>query len=256
MEIPFSPSRLDTTIFLNKNFKKYLISNQNIIDIGCGALFLPYLLDSLKIKLNYLGIDTNPKKTKFQSTHIKTKIVKGDILNFKTKQEFDIAACLWTLEHIKNHRGVCKKIFSLLNKEGLAIIAVPSIWSWPIEFGRHGFRYYSKYQITKLVQSAGFKIVECYEAGGFLGLLFMLIYSWPRYLVLIPLSIIHLSFKLFGVMQDSWKEFSHKVVSSLFYSYHGSKKGVLFHNKIVSKIVALDNKMKIFPASYVLILKK
>ena len=113
MEIPFSPSRLDATIFLKKNLKKYLISNYSVIDIGCGALYLPYLLDLLKIKLNYLGIDTNPKKTKFQSTHIKTKIVKGDILNFKTKQKFDIAACLWTLEHIKNHQSVCKKIFGL-----------------------------------------------------------------------------------------------------------------------------------------------
>src|SRR3990167_4415186 len=241
MQIPYSPSRLDTTMFLKNNIRKYLRPDQSIIDIGCGAMYLSNLLDSLKLKINYLGVDLNPKNTKFRSVYLKTKIVKGDILNFKAKRKFDLVACLWTLEHIKNHQGACKKMFGLLNKEGFTVIAVPSIWSWPIEFGRHGFRYYSKPQIIKLAQSAGFRIVEFHEAGGFLGLLFMLIYSWPRYLVLLPLSIIYLFFKFFGIAQDSWKKFSHKVISSLFYVYHRSEKGVLIHNMIVSKIVAVDN---------------
>ena len=254
--IPFSPSRLDTTHFMLAWFRKRIGNGRTIIDIGSGGTFLPWLLSTLDTKLDYLGVDIDPKKSAVKADKIKIKIVKKDILQFNSSRKFDIAACLWTLEHIRNHQSACKKIFGLLNKEGFAVIAVPSIWSWPIEFGRHGYRYYSKSQITKLVQSAGFWIDEFYEAGGLSGLLFMLFYSWPRYLVLLPLSIIYLSLKFFGVAQNSWKEFSHKAVSTLFYSYHGSKKGVLFHNVIVSKIVALDNKLKIFPASYVLILKK
>lgn len=254
--IPFSPSRLDATYFMLAWFKKHIGNGQKVIDVGSGGAFLPSLLSMLDKKLDYLGVDIDPKKIALNSNKIKIKVVKKDILQFSSPIKFDIAACLWTLEHIKNDQGACKKIFGLLNKEGFAVVAVPSIWSWPIEFGRHGFRYYSKSQITKVVQSAGFRIFERYEAGGFLGLLFMLIYSWPRYLVLLPLSIAYLILKFLGVIQNSWKEFSHKVVSKMFYSYHGSKRGVLFHNMIVSKIVALDNKFKIFPASYILILKK
>src|SRR3990167_8199324 len=224
--IPFSPSRFNATCIMLLWFKQNVENGQMVIDIGSGGAFLLSLLSTLDKKLDYLGVDIDPKKNSIKTDKIKVKIVKKDILQFDSPKKFDIAACLWTLEHIKNHQGVCKKIFDLLNKEGLAVIAVPSVWSWPIEFGRHGFRYYSKFQIIKFVKSAGFGVAEFHEAGGFLGLLFMLIYSWPRYLVLLPLSIIYLSLKLSGVAQNSWKEFSQKVVSTLFYSYHGSKKGV------------------------------
>lgn len=254
--IPFSPSRLDATYFMLAWFKRHTGNGQKVIDVGSGGTFLPSLLSTLGKKLDYLGVDIDPKKSAIKTDKIKIKIVREDFLKFKSSQKFDITACLWTLEHIKNHQEACKKIFGLLNKGGFAVIAVPSIWSWPIEFGRHGYRYYSKSQIKKLVQTAGFRTDKFYEAGGLLGLLFMLIYSWPRYVVLLPLSIIYLFVKFFGIHKKSWKEFSHKVVSSLFYAYHRSKSGVLFHNMIVSKIVALDNKLKIFPASYFLILKK
>src|SRR3990170_624796 len=205
--IPFSPSRFNATCIMLLWFKQNVENGQMVIDIGSGGAFLLSLLSTLDKKLDYLGVDIDPKKNSIKTDKIKVKIVKKDILQFNSSGKFDIAACLWTLEHIKNDRGACKKIFGLLNKEGFAVIAVPSIWSWPIEFGRHGYRYYSKSQITKLVQSAGFWIDEFYEAGGLSGLLFMLFYSWPRYLVLLPLSIIYLSLKFFGVAQNSWKEF-------------------------------------------------
>lgn len=254
--IPFSPSRLDATNFMMAWLRKHIKNGQMVIDIGSGGSYLVSLLSNLNKKLDYLGVDIDPKKSAVKADKIKIKIVKEDILQLNSSRKFDIAACLWTLEHIRNHRGACKKIFSLINKEGIAVIAVPSIWSWPIEFGRHGYRYYSRSQIIKLVQSSGFKVVEFYEAGGCLGLLFMLIYSWPRYLVLIPLSISYIILKIFKITNHSWGKFSHNVVSRIFYSYHNSKKGILVHNAIVSKIISLDNKLKIFPASYVLILKK
>src|SRR3989344_4524159 len=174
--VPFSPSRLDATYFMLEWFRKQIVNGQKIIDLGSGGAFLPSLLSNLDKKLDYLGVDIDPKKSAVKTGNIKIKIVKKDILQFNSSGKFDIAACLWTLEHIKNHRGACKKMFGLLNKEGFAVVAVPSIWSWPIEFGRHGYRYYSKYQIMKLVQSTGFRIVEFHDAGGLLGLLFMLIY--------------------------------------------------------------------------------
>lgn len=254
--IPFSPSRLDATYFISKRVKNQLKNDQQIIDIGSGGYYLVSLLSLLDVNFGYLGVDTNPKKFDIKTKNIKVNVVKKDILQFNTSKKFDVATCLWTLEHIKNDEKALEKIFKLLKKNGMLIITVPSIWSWPIEFGRHGYRYYTRSQIIKLVQSADFKIVEFYEAGGFLGLLFMLIYSWPRYLVLIPLSTIYLVLKFSGLVQNSWKKFSHKVVSSLFYFYHRSQKGVLVHNLVVSRIVSFDNKFKIFPTSYVLVVRK
>ena len=171
--IPFSPSRFDATNFMLAWFRKRVENGQKIIDIGSGGTFLPLLLSMLDKKLDYLGVDIDPKKGSVKADKIKIKIVKSDILKFDTSSKFDISACLWTLEHIGNDQGVCKKMFDVLNKEGFAVVAVPSIWSWPIEFGRHGCRYYTKSQIVKLAQSAGFRIDKFYEAGGFLGLLFI-----------------------------------------------------------------------------------
>src|SRR3990167_9355761 len=156
--IPFSPSRLDATYFMLGWLKKNINDGKKLIDIGSGGAFLPSLLSTLDKKLDYLGVDIDPKKSTVKAGKIKPKIVKEDILQFDSSGKFDIAACLWTLEHIKNDQGACKKIFGLLNKEGFAVVAVPSIWSLPIEFGRHGFRYYTKQQIIKLAQSAGFII--------------------------------------------------------------------------------------------------
>src|SRR3972149_11935211 len=153
MQIPFSPSRLDATYFMLGWFKQNLNDGQKVIDVGSGGNFLPSLLSALDKKLDYLGVDIDPKKSALKTGNIKIKIVKKDILKFNSSGKFDVLACLWTLEHIKNDQGACKKIFGLLNKEAFAVIAVPSIWSWPIEFGKHGYRYYSKSQITKLVES-------------------------------------------------------------------------------------------------------
>lgn len=254
--LPFSPSRLDATNFMLTWFRENMENGQKIIDIGSGGTFLSALLSTLDKKLDYLGIDIDPKKNTVKTDKINIKIVKKDILQFNSSEKFDIAACLWTLEHIKDDGKTVEQINRFVKSKGTAIISVPSKWSWPIEFGRHGFRYYSKSQIIKLVNSSGFRVAEFYKAGGILGLFFMLIYSWPRYLVLLPSLPTYIFLKFFGIVKISWKEFSSGVVSTIFYSYHKSKKGIKLHNMIVSKIVSLDNKFKILPQSYVLILKK
>src|SRR3990167_9460911 len=108
--IPFSPSRLDATYFMLGWFKQNLNDGQKVIDVGSGGTFLPSLLSALDKKLDYLGVDIDPKKNAVKADKIKIKIMKKDILKFNSARKFDIAACLWTLEHIKNHQSACKKM--------------------------------------------------------------------------------------------------------------------------------------------------
>src|SRR3990167_11523145 len=105
--IPFSPSRLDATYFMLGWFKQNLNDGQKLIDVGSGGNFLPSLLSALDKKLDYLGVDIDPKKSAVKTGNIKIKIVKEDILQFNSSGKFDIAACLCTLKHIKNHHDSC-----------------------------------------------------------------------------------------------------------------------------------------------------
>ena len=254
--IPYSPSRLDATYFIEKVLRKHLKDGSKILDIGSGGIYLVLLLSDINIKLNYFGVDIQPKTFKLDSKNINKKIIRADFLKFKSNRKFDIETCLWVLEHIKNDTQAIKNMTNYLRKNSLAIVAVPSIWSWPIEFGRHGFRYYTKRNVIQKVKQAGFRVVKFYEAGGFLGFIFMIAYSWPRYIFLIPLYIIYKLIQPFEITNKSWANFSSNFVRKTFYKYHSSKRGVDVHNKIVKAIVNIDNKLKFMPASYILVLKK
>lgn len=253
--IPYSPSRLDSTAFLKKNLPKYLNGAKNILDIGCGKLFFFNFLKDTNFNGHYLGIDIqNPPRP--GKTSFKAKIVKADFLKYDLPNKFDLAVCLWVLEHIKGDSRAISKVNKTLNPEGIFIIAVPSVWSWPFEFGRHGYHYYTAGGIEKLCSSEKFEILNFHPSGGLFGFLFMIVYNWPRYFLLLPALIIYKVLKTLKVTEISWTEFSKKLISGTIYRYHRSKTAVNLHNKIVSAIVKLDSAIKLFPASYILILKK
>lgn len=258
INIPFSPSRLDSTEFMDSFLKEYFSGRKivSIADIGCGKMFLYNILKNYPIKGTYLGIDINTFSPKEKIKSLKTRILQKDFLTYPISQKFDLVTCLWVLEHIKDDQKAFDKLSRLVKENGTLIIAVPSIYSWAIEFGRHGFHYYSKSRICKWADENDLKIERIYESAGLLGLVFMLIYSWPRLLFLPLLVVVFLILSKLGFEKRNWKKFSSDIVGKVFYSYHRNQKLLKIHNTIVSSIVFLDNKFKIFPASYIFILRK
>ena len=240
--IPYSPSRLDASIFFKKNLKHLTISHQNILDIGCGQLYFYRLLVENGTQGTYLGIDLSPLKLDIPMKELNGKIQKVDFLKFKSKRKFNLVACLL-------------KISNMLKMDGRLLLAVPSIWAWPVEFGRHGYHYYYKRNILNLVEKSGFKVVKFYESGGFLGFIFIIFYNWPRFFILAFASPIYIFFRSFGWIKQPWNQFSRNIVRKTLYLYHQSEIGIAIHNQLVKIIVNIDNIFKIFPASYILILK-
>lgn len=249
---PLTPSRFDSTLFLKKKIQANKV--KNVIDIGCGKLFFRDLLSELNFKGKYTGIDLNPKNPVNGSK--RNRVIKADFLSYKTEEKFDLAVCLWVLEHIKNDEKAFEKIHGLLTKDGILVLAVPSVWSWPFEFGRHGFHYYKRRNIIKLAKKVGFSIEVFHEAGGFLGFIFMIPYNWIRYIILIAAVVPFKLSQYLKLTNKNWKEFSRNLIANTLYAYHRSSKGLAIHNALVKNIVGLDDKFKLLPASYLLILKK
>lgn len=255
MDIPLSPSRLESTLFIEKELPLLISESKKVLDVGCGKLYFFDLLSELRFKGDYAGLDVEPKKS-VKKTDFKKQIIKKDFLNFKSTKKYDLIACLWVLEHIKEDHKALELIYNLLEKNGSVILAVPSTYSWPFEFGRHGYRYYSFGQTKNSLQKMGFKIKNSYRAGGLFGFTFMIFYNWIRYLVLIPAVIIYFALKVLLITELNWQKFSHGVVSNTVYFYHKFPIGVSLHNKLINLIVKIDKITKLLPASYIFILKK
>ncbi|KKP94041.1 MAG: Methyltransferase [Parcubacteria group bacterium GW2011_GWA1_36_12] len=254
--IPYSPSRLDSTQFITERLKVLTRGRKSYLDVGCGRLFFYNLLRILNTRGNYIGIDLKPLKISKSQSNMVTHVEKKDFLKYKNSRKFDIVACFWVLEHIKDDEKTVLKISSHLKNNGYLILSVPSIWSWPFEFGRHGFHYYTKKKILNYVRESKFNIKEVYEAGGFVGFVFMIFYNWPRYLILILSLPFFITLKLLNIYNKPWKIFSKNLILSTLYFYHRWKIGIYLHNAIVKTIVKLDNILKLFPASYIIIAQK
>lgn len=254
--IPFSPSRFDATQFLIQEIRPIIKNEKDFLDVGCGKLFFYNLLVDLEAGGRFTGIDLDPGKISRQSSKIQSKLVRADFLKFQTSKRYDLVTCLWVLEHIRDDRKAIEKLHSLVNTNGFLILAVPSIWSWPFEFGRHGYHYYSENLILRYLKDTGLKVIKLYNSAGILGFSFMLFYNWSRFLILILSLPFYLMLSTIGLYRKSWKDFSSDLISSTLYRYHRSEFGIFLHNSIVKFIVAVDNKLKVLSASYIVIAKK
>ena len=254
--IPFTPSRYDSTQFLERKLEMIIKEKQEILDVGCGKLFFLDILNRTNKKVSYLGIDVDPKTNiKFQK-NISGKIERKNIFSFKSKKKFNLIVCLWVLEHMNDDELAQKIMTNHLKKNGYLVIAVPSIWTWPLEFGRHGFHYYSLQALRQITASKQLRAKEIHTAGGLFGLIFTLAYNWPRFVILIPSFFIFKILSFMGTNSLSWPQYSKKIIAATWYRYHKFPILVDIHNRIVKTIVKVDNLFKLFPQSYIIILQK
>lgn len=126
----FSMSLKERMILKNYSFKKDGIS---ILDLGCGdGTFLSKLSD----KFNKFGIELSSEG--YAITKKKgIKVIYADFFDHKFKsQKFDIITMWHVFEHINNPQKLVKKVNSILNKNGLFIIAVPNADSLGFKIGK------------------------------------------------------------------------------------------------------------------------
>lgn len=138
-----SPGFANRIISLLDNIRINLIIRQfpehhkiSLLDIGCGqGEFLKSLPDHIFIKT---GLEINPTAVKLASAK-GLKIVAGDINSLKLdNQKFDCITLWHVLEHLPHPSDTIKKLYRILNPQGVLLLATPNSDSV-------GFKYGQKY---------------------------------------------------------------------------------------------------------------
>jgi ubiquinone/menaquinone biosynthesis C-methylase UbiE len=161
--------------------------NEKILDIGCGDGYYLHLLSNLRIPLALSGTDYDEVGLSKARKNLGKKIplYTGDLMKklpFRSGT-FHKAVMSEVCEHLPNDTKGLKEVNRIMKKGGTLVITVPChdyplFWdpiNWVLEklFDTHiksGFfaglwnqheRLYTTKQIKKVVQTAGFEIIEC-----------------------------------------------------------------------------------------------
>ena len=133
----------------------------NILDIGCGGarafnnIFSKMPDKNISPNLRYTGVDMSSRKNWNElRANPNVKLFKEDICKFleEKRLDFNIIVSQSSLEHIKPDLYIHKLLSKYLssNKQTtLQIHLVPARACHSL-YGRHGYRHYSKYKLSKI----------------------------------------------------------------------------------------------------------
>jgi len=152
-----------------EDFSQKVDHGENVLDIGAGSGHYR----SFFRKNNYLAIDIGLEQSTTQGLD-----VVGDIcfLPFKDSS-FKNALCIEVLEHVWDSRQLFQEFNRVLESNGKLLLTVP------LCFGEHmqpyDFYRYTRFSLTKLLETHGFKIIKINPRGGYFALLGYLISKIP-----------------------------------------------------------------------------
>lgn len=116
---------------------KQIVNMDSAIDIGCNRGLYSKLISELGFK-EVLGIDIDGELIKVAKQNFEGlndgKSVKFELLNaeeINTSKKYDFILCTEVIEHTQNQEKTIEVIRQLLNKDGVAIITLPNVLSYP-----------------------------------------------------------------------------------------------------------------------------
>lgn len=113
--------------------RQYIHNKQSILDIGCGAGTISLYLASTYNKSKVTGIDISSIAIAACQESAKRLQLNNIIyrqMDFPTKipkEKYDIIVCLEVIEHLEDDYLVIKKMYELLNDNGIIILSTPSV---------------------------------------------------------------------------------------------------------------------------------
>jgi len=112
--------------------ESYFRYKKNLIVLDAGCSHGSTLKNYKKHIAQLIGIDADPNNIK--KNKICDKVIIGNLENLPFENEkFDIIACQWVLEHLKNPNQVFKEFSRVLKKDGILMIITSNVYN-PIMF--------------------------------------------------------------------------------------------------------------------------
>ena len=153
------------------------VRGKTICDIGCGSG--RFVTEFAKRHAAHItGVDVAPDMLKLAQKLVTTDgvadrcdFVHSDVLNWKTKEKFDITIAIGFWDYIMEPPERLRIIRGLTKDKFLS--AWPRYWTWrmPVRKVRlHWIRgcpvyFFRKPQVYQMIESAGFKVVSCETVG-------------------------------------------------------------------------------------------
>jgi len=147
--------------FILQNFKKYIPTDKNIIEIGAGTGNVSRYLKEHKYDDISVG-EMHLNGLKYAQSYGIKECYQFDLLDSPFENEFDVVCMFDVLEHIEDDNLALKNVNKSLNKNGQIILTVPShnwLWNRDDTIAGHKIRYTKRQLIDKL-KANGFEIEE------------------------------------------------------------------------------------------------
>ena len=234
--------------------------NAHILDLGCGGGEYSAVFHEMGIKGSYLGIDIvrhqNWSGLKMANClRVEHKVFDAEKLG-GIGREFDFICAITSFEHFKDDEAVLKGAYRVLKNEGRMLVIVPSHYSI-LNYGKHGWRQYSKRDIIEVSARAGFRTEKDGEICGFASFLFHLTWYWI-------FKILKVCFKgIVVILFGGKKEKARRALPRLHYYLDGlmflhllTIPGKTLHKCILLLCSKVDKYLPFCPVGYFVVLKK
>jgi len=152
--------------------------NKKVLDVGCATGQVAKKL--IENKCEVVGIEIDDESAQLAKKYCKDVII-GDIETLETlpypEKYFDVIIFADILEHLKDPQAVLLKLKKYLRKDGYILCSIPNIahiyirlnlllgkWEYRDAgiLDRTHLRFFTRKTAIKLIEQAGYKIVEIY----------------------------------------------------------------------------------------------
>lgn len=162
--------RIQKILQLKRDVK---ITGYSLLDIGSAmGFFLKAALDS-GIK-DVLGVEVSVFASKYCLEKLKINVINSSFSNISLKKQFDIISAWYFVEHSYDPLSVFRKIFDLLNTNGVFAFSIPSFFGPQYSFNRaewfkmhpvdHRINF-SPVTVKKFLKRLGFKKIFIFPGG-------------------------------------------------------------------------------------------
>lgn len=165
--------RNDVRLIFERHFEKYLTSDMQVYDIGCGEKPFASALNG-KVK-SYIGVDVEDGFYSASSIDLVGTAYDVPIGNGAA----DAVISSQVIEHLEYPEKAITEAARITKKGGFFFLAFPFLY--PLHAEPYDYTRITEFKIKKVLKEAGFEILEFQRVGGFWYLvgLFLGIYLQP-----------------------------------------------------------------------------